>query len=1056
LQDLKGQQIARSFGNLGLRGDRWWFKHFINNNNQPFFSKSYYSLTGNKPVISIFHPVVHNDTTIGILGLDINFDEIQKYIEKNLSDTNMYAIVVDNEGIIIAHPQRQYLQEIHNIRTLVKERLIFTPDGKPVFDLNRNHKTQKLSFNWDKQISICADNAAAGNSGYLANAKIENTNNFIFYTPINFSINTDNGKKYVVLLIRSADSIYYKQNFYIVLTLSISILLSIIAYLLCKRIIEKKIINPILKLTEYMNAYQANGYSQNNIEIEENNELKYMLAAFKNMISAIEEKTLKLENYKKHLEDMVAERTAELQKMNKNLETEIEEKNKAYFEILKLKTAIEQSANAVVITDIEGNIIYVNSAFEHITGYTSYEAFGKNPRILKSNKHSKEFYEKLWNTIISGNIWRGEICNKKKDGALYWEMMTITPIKNEKNEILNYLAIKEDITEEKENIDKLKIAMQNVERANAVKNAFLANISHEIRTPMNAIIGFTNLCSIMSELTEKQKSYIEKIQSAAFSLMQTMDNILYISRIEAGDLKLEYTDFNIDDELTQVIQKIKQEALNKKIDITFKRDPLIPKMLIGDAVRLQRVLLNLGNNAVKYTHRGSVTIEADLLQQTEEKVLLRFAVIDTGEGIPISKLHNIFDYFYQVDNSTTKRHSGVGIGLTIANKIVAMMDGKLKVKSAVGKGSEFYFDIWLEKSKKTQNQESANNKEPEKKLDFSKNILVVDDNEINREVAYELLTAFKFKVDTAANGIEALQKIEEKKYALILMDIYMPELDGIETTIKLREKFNNEELPIIALTASIMPEEIPKLKKIGMNDVIIKPIVSKHLYKILSKYLKANIKKKEDDLSINQKDLIKKLKDIAPFINIDIALKTLSGNTELFINILTKFYNNHCNDVEKLETAINNSDNKNAYIVIHTLKGLTANIGAIDINNELKKIIVDKNKSIDLNAAKEILSKLKTFFTDLSVALKSINLLKFKVVNISEKDNKNFKAYLLELAEYLDSNDSRSIEILKVINATSIANNEYSADISQISKFIEKYQFKKALELVKKILEKFN
>ncbi|HPP88664.1 MAG TPA: cache domain-containing protein, partial [bacterium] len=285
---MKGQQIARSFGNLGLRGDRWWFKHFINNNNQPFFSKSYYSLTGNKPVISIFHPVVHNDTTIGILGLDINFDEIQKYIEKNLSDTNMYAIVVDNEGIIIAHPQRQYLQEIHNIRTLVKERLIFTPDGKPVFDLNRNHKTQKLSFNWDKQISICADNAAAGNSGYLANAKIENTNNFIFYTPINFSINTDNGKKYVVLLIRSADSIYYKQNFYIVLTLSISILLSIIAYLLCKRIIEKKIINPILKLTEYMNAYQANGYSQNNIEIEENNELKYMLVAFKNMISVIE------------------------------------------------------------------------------------------------------------------------------------------------------------------------------------------------------------------------------------------------------------------------------------------------------------------------------------------------------------------------------------------------------------------------------------------------------------------------------------------------------------------------------------------------------------------------------------------------------------------------------------------------------------------------------------------------------------------------------------------------------------------------------------------------
>ena len=299
---------------------------------------------------------------------------------------------------------------------------------------------------------------------------------------------------------------------------------------------------------------------------------------------------------------------------------DVTERKEAEEELRKLFRAMEQSPASVVITDREGTIEYVNPHFVEVTGYSAEEAIGQNPRILKSGKQSIEFYEELWQEILAGNVWRGEFHNRKKSGESYWESASISPILNAAGEITHFVAVKEDISERKRMEKELIQAKITADEANKAKGDFLANMSHEIRTPMNAVIGMTHL-ALKTELTAKQQDYLTKIRSSANSLLGIINDILDFSKIEAGKLDMESVDFSLDEVLDNLASLISVKVREKEdLEVLFATAPDVPQFLVGDPLRLGQVLINLANNAIKFTDSGEIVVSTQLRWQDQERL----------------------------------------------------------------------------------------------------------------------------------------------------------------------------------------------------------------------------------------------------------------------------------------------------------------------------------------------------------------------------------------------------------------------------------------------------
>jgi PAS domain S-box-containing protein len=344
----------------------------------------------------------------------------------------------------------------------------------------------------------------------------------------------------------------------------------------------------------------------------------------------------------------------------------------------------------IVITDRDGTIEYVNPYFSKVTGYSHEEAIGQNPQVLKSGVQSTEFYRTLWDTIKGGVEWHGEFCNRKKNGDLYWESATISPVRNADGKITNFIAVKEDITERKKAYAELQEAKAAAEAATVAKSAFLANMSHEIRTPMNAVIGMLYLLQ-QTELPEKQKSYLTKAEGAARSLLHVINDILDFSKIEAGRLQMESIPFQLNEVLDRVVDIIPVTIGVKPIEFIMTAAAQVPDCLVGDPLRLGQVLLNLASNAVKFTHQGEVLLSVAVDTISAEEVQLRFAVEDSGIGMTLEQKSRLFDAFSQADSSTTRRFGGTGLGLAISKQLVGLMGGEIWVESESGRGSRFVF-----------------------------------------------------------------------------------------------------------------------------------------------------------------------------------------------------------------------------------------------------------------------------------------------------------------------------------------------------------------------------
>jgi len=510
----------------------------------------------------------------------------------------------------------------------------------------------------------------------------------------------------------------------------------------------------------------------------------------------------------------------EIRKLNEDLEKRVEERTE---ELKRLSEAIEQSPASVMITDIDGTIEYVNPKFSEVTGYAAEEVVGKRPNILKSGDFPDSFYQELWETILGGKIWKGDLINHKKNGDKFWETASISPIKNEDGKITHFVAVNQDITARKQMEEELFQAKESAEVATRAKSDFLANMSHEIRTPMNAIIGMTHLC-LGTKLESKQRDYIEKVHHSAKSLLGIINEILDFSKIEAGKLEIEFIPFYLDEVLDDLGNLIALKAQEKGLEVLFDIYPDLPRALVGDPLRLGQVLLNLAGNAVKFTDQGEIVIRIVPVTVAEEWAEIRFEMQDTGIGMSPEQVGKLFQSFSQADTSTTRKYGGTGLGLAISHKLVEMMKGRIWVESEPGNGTAFNFTARFGRS-----PELEQNLRTDAPADLDRlKVLVVDDVASTREMLQATLGSFSFRVTCVDSGEAAITAVEtassDDPFRLVLMDWKMPGMDGIEAARRIQRIKNLAAAPTIVMVTAYRREAVVRqVEEAGLEGFLVKP-----------------------------------------------------------------------------------------------------------------------------------------------------------------------------------------------------------------------------------------
>ena len=503
-------------------------------------------------------------------------------------------------------------------------------------------------------------------------------------------------------------------------------------------------------------------------------------------------------------------------------------------DLRKLHQAIMQSPVPIVITDTEGYIELFNPAFCKITGYKKEELIGKKPNIQKSGYHPKTYYQELWDTITSGNEWVGEFKNRNKNGRIYWELASISSLKDEHGIITNYIKISEEITSFKRLEDSLRKSQKRTRIENQSRNNFMANMSHEIRTPINGIIGFSELLKSGDLTHEQQIRYVDIIEESSRSLLLLIDDIIDISKIEADELKVKKDACSLKTtikELSEEFKIMKEKKQKSQLEIRFRKPRLKHHdYIFTDTKRLKQILFNLVDNALKYTDSGYIEIGYQLLNKNK----LQFYIEDTGHGISNNQLKTIFNRTLQHAHSLKEREGGAGLGLAISNGLVKLLGGTMNVKSTLNKGSIFYFTIPYDKiSAPTTVQKKSNITDY---IFEDCTILIAEDVDYNYEYLFEILKDTKANVLWAKDGIDAINLFSKNKVDLVLMDIQMPEIDGYEATRTIRQ--TDSDVPIIAQTAYAMSDEHQKCIDAGCNEVLSKPIKMKELLDTLVRHLK--------------------------------------------------------------------------------------------------------------------------------------------------------------------------------------------------------------------------
>ncbi len=720
--------------------------------------------------------------------------------------------------------------------------------------------------------------------------------------------------------------------------------------------------------------------------------------------------------------------------------------------------------NAVVgICIIDRRVIQrCNRRFEELFGYQPGEMVGSSTRILYFTAFDYEVMgTTLYQKADDGRLYEREFFMRRKDGTGFWGRVWGRVLYPDQPLSVSAFMF-EDITERKRAEEALLEAKHKAESATQAKSMFLANMSHEIRTPMNAIIGLSHL-ALRTEMTPRQRDYLSKIHGAGASLLRIINDILDFSKIEAGKLSLERTQFRLDDVLAHAFTMVAQMAHDKGLRVVLSSEPDVPQQLLGDPLRLTQVLTNLLSNAVKFTERGQITVRASVIGVVWEKAILGFEVKDTGIGMTPEQAGWVFEAFSQGDGSTTRAHSGAGLGLAICKQLVALMGGEISLASEVGCGSTVTCSVCLELGNKRTEQRTAqagavrsnvlvadeNTLDREdlstmlEQLGFSVSqvgsgkaalqamagnvfrllfvganmpdlplleqqlsikeegeascsprritivdaeqqtrgedflvrpvnrwalerlgireisagmgkshyeafnpasigypdlsglrVLLAEDNEINRQVAVELLNSRGAIVDVARTGREAVDKVLSAEYGIVLMDIQMPELDGLDATRELRRDPRHADLPIIALTAHALPEEWASCLDAGMNDRITKPVDPLTMFRTIAHYWHIAGRPEgppEEELISSNHEEEKDMLTNAPELDSAGALRRVLGNREMYRQLLCMFVEKHADDAVRLRTSLQENGQEPGLRIAHKLKGAAADVGAINV-----------------------------------------------------------------------------------------------------------------------------
>ena len=590
----------------------------------------------------------------------------------------------------------------------------------------------------------------------------------------------------------------------------------------------------------------------------------------------------------------------------------------------KLDEFLKALDSVVIIsrTDTNRRITYVNERFCEISGYTKEELIGAPHSIVRDPNVPEKLFEEMWKVIEKGRIWKGEFSNRAKDGTIYYVKCSIIPIHDENNNIIEYMAIREDVT-------SLVESRKKAEAAEAAQAMFLANMSHEIRTPMNAILGFTELLE-QTSLDDTQKEYLKTITKSTQILLGIVNDILDSSKIINKKIELEAINFDPKEEFTAIFSLLKKAAQEKSIRYSLELDARLGSCMKSDVMRLRQVLMNLLSNAIKFTPKfGLVKLQVTLLESQEDRQRVLISVQDSGIGIAKEKQKEIFKPFAQADASTTRKFGGTGLGLSISADLLRAFETELKVESREGEGSRFFFELEFplcqEDTKLLTNSHVAAevNGDKQNNDELYLHILVAEDYDVNRSLIEFIFQKYKnITLDFAVNGEDAIEKIERNSYDLVLMDINMPVLNGADATRYIRQELGIEQLPIVALSANALEGDREKFLAYGMDDYLTKPIDTKALEKVLKKYSKSQ-----------------KERSVYHVESIVHGVKEKVGlGEETTLHLLGTFLESLKELVPQLEEAISLKEATRAYEIAHKLKGAASALYIEDIATVMQAI----------------------------------------------------------------------------------------------------------------------
>jgi PAS domain S-box-containing protein len=592
------------------------------------------------------------------------------------------------------------------------------------------------------------------------------------------------------------------------------------------------------------------------------------------------------------------------------------------------RSLIEASLDPLFTISLKGKITDLNKASADIIGDSreniiGTDFFGYFTEPLKAREVYKDVYrngfvtnspltikdDKQTDVLFNGSVYKDE---KGKVVGVVVVARDITEQKRISNELKESIAFAESatITAEQAKI-KAEKATLIAESAVKAKQQFLSNMSHEIRTPMNAIIGFTKVL-LKTELTPKQMEYLSAIKTSGDALIVLINDILDLAKVDAGKMTFEETSFRLSLSLSAMIHLFETKIREKNLQLFKEYDNTIPDVLVGDPVRLHQIILNLVDNAVKFTNSGKITVSALLIKEDEKNVTIEFSVADTGIGIPEDRLETIFENFQQASSETSRLYGGTGLGLAIVKNLIEAQGGSIEVKSQIGTGTTFSFNLRFNKSDLLTESEK-DMQEPDTELQNIR-ILVVEDILLNQLLMQTLLDDFGFQRDIAENGKVAIEMLKRKKYDVVLMDLHMPVMNGFEATEFIRNEMKSD-IPIIALTADVTTVDLTKCKLVGMNDYIAKPVDEKLLYSKIASVLKRPESARSIIAVVDSSIDAKK----SSCINLDDLIQRTKSNPEVVMAMIKAYLDQTPPLIIAMNESYNDQDWSMLYSVVHKM-----------------------------------------------------------------------------------------------------------------------------------------